>query len=210
MKSTAAKHKQHFSHSPLKEKVMLMLDNMPVPQAGNATFLGLTLDTCLMWETHLEIVAARSMRKLGPLKKLAGTTWGADRKILWRVYIGAVGPIMEYATTSWATVSNANKSNMDKVQNVTLQAIVGAMKTTPIKEMEKRADLESLELRRTFQVSALMEKTWRLLVICFTTSWLLQPKTGCKDRASTIWPWTPGEHMKTFLIQRSMTKKTPL
>ena len=48
---------------------------------------------------------------------------------------------MEYATTSWATVSNANKSNMDKVQNVTLQAIVGATKTTPIKEMEKRADL---------------------------------------------------------------------
>ena len=45
-----------------------------------------------------------------------------------------------------ATTSNANKSKLDKVQNVALRAIVGAMKTTLIKEMEKRADLEPLEL----------------------------------------------------------------
>ena len=55
---------------------------------------------------------------------------------------------MEYATTSWATASNANKSKRDKVPNFALRATVCAMKTTPIKETEKRADLESQELRR--------------------------------------------------------------
>ena len=86
------------------------------------------------------------MRKLVLLKKLADTTWGADTNILRRVYIGAVRPIKEYAKTSWATASTANKSKLDKVQTVALRAIVGAMKITPIKEMEKRADLEPLEL----------------------------------------------------------------
>ena len=113
-------------------------------------------------ETHLEAVAARSVRKLGFLKKVADTTWGADTNILRRVYTGAVRPIMEYATTSWATASNANKSKLDKVQNVALRAIVGAMKTTPIKKMEKRADLEPLELRRTFKVLTHTEKIRRL------------------------------------------------
>ena len=65
-------------------------------------------------------------------------------------YIQNIG--MEYAITSLATASNANKSKLDKVQNVALRAIVGAMKTTPIKEMEKSADLEPPELRRTFKV----------------------------------------------------------
>ena len=110
----------------------------------------------------LETVAARSVRKLGLLKKLASTTWGADTNILRRVYTGAVRPIMEYATTSWATASNAYKSKLDKVQNVAPRAIVGAMKTTPIKEMEKRANLETLELRRTFQVLIQTEKIRRL------------------------------------------------
>ena len=141
-----------FSLSTVKEKVILKLEDMPVPQVDNPTFLGVTLDTRLTWKTHLEAVAARSVRKLGLLKKLAGTTWGADTNILRRVYTGAVRPIMEYATTSWAIASNTNKSKLDKVQNVALRAIVGAMKTTPIKEMEKRADLEPLELRSKFKV----------------------------------------------------------
>ena len=105
--------------------------------------------------------SCRSVRKLGLLKKLACTSWGADTNILRIVYTGAVRPIMEYAATSWATASNANKSKLDKVQNVALRAIVGAMKTTPIKEMEKRADLEPLEPRRTFKVLTQTEKIRR-------------------------------------------------
>ena len=61
---------------------------------SNCYFLGVTLDTRLTWKTHLEAVAARSVTKLGLLKKLAGTTWGADTHILRRVYTEAARPIM--------------------------------------------------------------------------------------------------------------------
>ena len=63
-----------FLLSTVKEKVMLKLEDMPVPQVGNPTFLEVTLDTRLTWKTHLEAVAARSVRKLGFPKKLADTT----------------------------------------------------------------------------------------------------------------------------------------
>ena len=141
---------------------MLKLEDMPAPHVDNPTFLGVALDTRLTWKTHLEAVAARSVRKLGLLKKLAGTTWGADTNILRRVFKGAVGPIMKYTTSSWAISPNANKSKLDKVQNVALRAIGGAMKTTPIKEMEKRADPEPLKLRSTFKVLTRTEKIRRL------------------------------------------------
>ena len=71
-----------FALSTVKEKMMIKLEDMPVPQVDNPTFQGVTLDTRLTWKTHLEAVAARSVRKLGLLKKLAGTTWGADTNIL--------------------------------------------------------------------------------------------------------------------------------
>ena len=96
-------------------------------------------------------------------------------------------------TASWAITSNANKSKLDKVQNVALRAIVLAMRTTPIKEVEKRADLEPLELRRTFIVFTETEKIRRLPCDPLHKSWLLQPKIGYKDRASTTWPRTSGE-----------------
>ena len=54
----------------MNEKVMLKLEDMPVPQADNLTFQGVTLDTGLTWKTHLEAITAISMRKLGPLKNL--------------------------------------------------------------------------------------------------------------------------------------------
>ena len=96
------------------------------------------------------------------------------------------------------------ESKLDKVQNITLWAIVNAMKTMPIKEMAKRGDLESLELQRTFKV--LTQRQLGDYLVIGSTSWLLQPKIGWKDRASTIWQGTSGGHRKTFWIHRSVRK----
>ena len=80
-----------LSLSTVKEKVMLKLKDMPVPQVDNPTFLGVTLDTRLTWKSHLKAVSARSARKL----ELAGTTWGADTNIL-------RGSTLEQSVPSWS------------------------------------------------------------------------------------------------------------
>ena len=82
------------------------------------------------------------------MKKLAGTTWGANSDILKQVYTGAVRPVVEYASTIWDTASKTNKSKLDRVQNMGLRIILGAMRSTPIQQMEKTTDLQPLECRR--------------------------------------------------------------
>ena len=52
------------------------------------------------------------------------------------------------------------------------------MKTTPIKKMEKRADLEPLGLRGTFKFLPRRRRSGENLVIHSTKSWLLHPKIG--------------------------------
>ena len=62
----------------------------------------------------------------------------------------------------WITASKTTKTKLDKVQNTGLRTILGAMKTTPITEMEKTADLEPLDARREFKTLKLAEKVNRL------------------------------------------------
>lgn len=151
-----------FSLSTANEQVKLKLQGLVLPQTDTPTFLGVKLDTRLTWRPQIEEMERRGIRKLALLKKLAGTTWGADSKLLTRVYTGAVRPTMEYASTSWGTASKTNKSRLDKVQNMGLRLILGAMRSTPIQDMEKTANVEPLERRRDLKILMQGEKLRRL------------------------------------------------
>jgi ribonuclease HI len=151
-----------FTLSTAKEKVTLRLNNEIIPQTDTPTFLGTTLDSRLTWKPHIEGIHEKAHKKLNLMKKMAGTTWGANPKILHQLYTGTVRPVTEYASTSWVTASKTNKSKLDKVQNTGLRIILGAMKTTPITEMEKTADLEPLETRREYKALVQSEKARRL------------------------------------------------
>ena len=81
----------------------------------------------------------KGFKNLAVLKKLSGTHWGANFKILKTVYRGAVRPSLEYGASAWATTAKTHTSKLDKVQHIGLRTILGAMKTTPIAEREKTA-----------------------------------------------------------------------
>ena len=116
-----------------------------LPQEETPTFLGVKLDPRLTWKPYLEDLEARGIRRLGLMQKLAGSTWGAISSILKTVYTETVRHVLEYAST---TAAKTNKARLDKVQNHGLITILGALKSTPIAEMEKTASMQPLETRR--------------------------------------------------------------
>ncbi|KAK7096645.1 hypothetical protein V1264_003726 [Littorina saxatilis] len=151
-----------FSLSTSKEKVNLKLGESALPQVETPTFLGVKLDSRLTWKPHLEEIEARGIRRLAIMRKLSGTTWGANSQILKTVYTGAVRPVLEYASSSWNTAARTNKARLDRVQNLGLRTVLGAMKTTPISEMQKVANIEPLEDRRQAKLLIQGEKHKRL------------------------------------------------
>ena len=102
-----------------------------------------------------------SLQKLALMRKLAGTSWGADSSILTKVYTATVRPTIEYASTTWGTAAKTNKSRLDKIQNMALRVILGAMKTSPVHDMEKTANVEPLQ-RRSLKILIQGEKLRRL------------------------------------------------
>jgi hypothetical protein len=60
---------------------------------------------------------AKARRKMNIMRKLAGTKWGANEKILKSVYQGNVRPHLEYGSSSWMTAAKIHHQTTDKVQN---------------------------------------------------------------------------------------------
>ena len=146
-----------FSLSSQKETVRLQLDGEKIEILDTPTFLRVTLDPRPTWKPHLEIVENKSIRRLYHMKKLAGTKWGASLKIPRQVYTGNVRPVAEYAS-SWSTSSKANKTRIDKVLNMGLRIIHGAIKSTAVWQMEKMVNIQPFETRGNFKIQCQAEK----------------------------------------------------
>ncbi|XP_078312866.1 uncharacterized protein LOC144619290 [Crassostrea virginica] len=112
------------------------------------TYLGVTFDKRLTWKQHIMSAEAKARRKLNIMRKLAGTNWGANEKVLKSVYEGNVRPHLEYGSSAWFTAAKSHHQALDKVQNQALRIITGAMKSTSIARMEEITNIPTLSKRR--------------------------------------------------------------
>jgi len=151
-----------FSLSPKQENYTLLIDGEPIPHENNPIYLGVKLDRRLTWSPHINDAQKKALRKMSVMKKLAGTKWGANMKILTQVFTGSVRPHMEYASNAWATAAKTNTDCLDKIQNSSLRLITGGMKTTPISSMEATSHLSTLHERRDEKLLRQNEKMKRL------------------------------------------------
>ncbi|PVD27014.1 hypothetical protein C0Q70_12164 [Pomacea canaliculata] len=108
-KSTPKRHTYTiFSLSTREQKATLKFDGQILPMEDNPTYLGVTFDKRLTWNPQTKKVEARAKVRLALIKKLAGTNWGADDRILKKLYTGRVRPVLEYGMTAWGTAAKSN------------------------------------------------------------------------------------------------------
>ncbi|RUS91759.1 hypothetical protein EGW08_000467 [Elysia chlorotica] len=183
-----------FSLSTKKQKVTLKLNGQALPAEDNPTYLGVTFDKRLTWKEQTEKAEARAKARLAIMKKLAGTQWGANARILKTMYTGRVRPVLEYGVSAWGTAAKSNLDKITKVQNQATRVITGAMKSTPIKELETITGLAPIVQRKDSKLLIQAAKFRRL------------PEHPMKDRMSQ--PVKRRLKRESFLHQvRSLEKK---
>ena len=79
-----------------------------------------------------------------------------------RLYTGRVRPVLEYGMTAWGTTAKSNFDRVSEVQNQATHIITGAMKSTPIMELETITGLLSLDDRRDLKLFSQAAKFKRL------------------------------------------------
>ena len=51
------------------------------------------------------------------MRKLSGTSWGADYKVQKTLYTGRIRPVLEYGITAWGTAAKSNLNKANRIQN---------------------------------------------------------------------------------------------
>ena len=137
-----------FRLSPKLQKARLKIGGHRLQEEPNPTFLGVMFDPRLTWNVHTEQCWNKGLHRTALLKKLAGSHWGADNAVLRKVYVGYVRPVLEHSMAAWSTTSDSNFNKICRVQNQNLRIMTGALKSTPINDLETITGLDSMGDRR--------------------------------------------------------------
>ena len=117
-----------FSLSTKEQKATLHINGQTLLAGDNPSYRGVTFDKRLTWK-QTENAEATAKVQLALMKKLAGTTWGADTVTLKSLYTGRVIPVLECGMTAWGTTAKSNCDRVSKVQNQATRITTGAMKS---------------------------------------------------------------------------------
>ena len=150
-----------FSLSPTvsKEKPVITIQGKQIQKEENPTYLGVTLDSSLTLSEQMKKVKKKAKGRLKLVKKLASTSWGADKTTLRQLYLGYVRSTMDYSLALQSLSSPSTQESLEKIQNNALRFISGAMKTTPTAACEIHTNVEPFHLRRE---AAVVETVRRL------------------------------------------------
>ena len=123
----------------------LEINNEPIHRVQYMKYLGVTLDENLNFNKHIDIIHAKSVNKLGILRR---SREFLDRQTALTLYQSLVLPQMTYCDLVYETTSKANKEKLQKVQNTALRCILKCNKRTSVKFMHRELKVLTLEQKR--------------------------------------------------------------
>lgn len=126
----------------------LYMDGKLISTSQSTKFLGLHWDRKLSWATHINNLKMRCSKDLNLMKTLSSYSWGADREILMRLYRTLIRPKIDYGSIVYGSANATLLKSLEVVQNEAMRISTGALKSTPIKNLNILCNEPSLELRR--------------------------------------------------------------
>ena len=136
----------------------LKYEGQQLSKEQNPVYLGVTLDQRMTLQKHMTNVKEKASRRLNIVKRLASTTWGADKNTLRQLYLGYVRSSMEYNLALQIVSSKTNRDALDKVESNALHFIAGAMKSTSTAACHIHTNVQPLGLRREAAVLEMVER----------------------------------------------------
>lgn len=116
----------------------LKLNGACIQPSPNLKLLGVVLDQKLKYQEHIGNEVKRGIDAVLALKRLRNLRPETARQL----YNSIVTPVTDYASVIWAPNTSISVLNqLDKVQRIVCQAIVGAFKTVSLTVAESEATL---------------------------------------------------------------------
>ena len=126
----------------------LTLNDVQIEVVSEFKFLGLLFDSKLSFIPHINYLSNKCHKALNLLRVVSSMDWGADRKVLLRLYRTLVRSKLDYGCIVYGSARQSYLRKLDSIHNQGLRLALGAFRTSPVNSLYAEANEPSLDLRR--------------------------------------------------------------
>ena len=126
----------------------LTLDGIQIEVVPEFRFLGLLFDSKLSFIPNINYLSNKCHKALNLLRVVSSMDWGADRKVLLRLYRTLVRSKLDYGCIVYGSARPSYLRKLDSFHNQGLRLALGAFRTSPVNSLYAEANEPSLNLRR--------------------------------------------------------------
>ena len=126
----------------------LTLDGVQIEVVPEFKFLGLLFDCKLTFIPHINYLSNKCQKALNLLRVVSSMDWGADRKVLLRLYRSLVRSKLDYGCVVYGSARQSYLRKLDSIHNQGLRLALGAFRTSPVNSLYVEANEPSLNLCR--------------------------------------------------------------
>ena len=127
-----------------KQPISLTINGQTVNPCREAKFLGVTFDSSLSFNTHVNVTVTKCRRRLNILKALRGCDWGADPSLILCVYKQFIRPVMLYGCVAFCRLSKTQMIKLQRVENNALRIAMRLPIYTPTEWLHQNARMPYL------------------------------------------------------------------
>ena len=125
----------------------LTLDDVQIEVVSEFKFLGLLFDSKLPFIPHINYLSKKCHKALNLLCVVSSMDWGADRKVLLRLYRTLVRSKLHYGCVVYGSARQSYLRKLDSIHNQGLRLVLGAFRTS-VNSLYAETNEPSLHFRR--------------------------------------------------------------
>ena len=126
----------------------LSLRGTSVPLVKEVRYLGVTLDSKLLWKPHMEAASTKALKNLHTLRSACSKSWGLKPSYTLWIYTQIIIPAISHGCVAWShRLKCSTLANIfNRVQRAALLLVTGALNSTPTCYLDILASLLPLDL----------------------------------------------------------------
>ena len=135
-----------FKRGPSKSCDLKFFNNQ-LSEAKSIKVLGVTLGKSNQFLEHCKNKATIANQRTRLLKMLRGRRWGANKKVLLRLYKQYIRPILEYGAVCFRDKDRNSSRHLALAERRALRVALGVGMRTPLTDLYEQAGIQPLEER---------------------------------------------------------------
>ena len=130
----------------------LKIGKEPIKQVNEVKFLGVTFDSELTFNKHINNIVESTKKTLNLLKAIKGTNWGASTKSMLMVYNACIRSRLDYGAQVFCCASDNALKKLQTIQYKALRIIGQVLSNTSGNSLEVEYNIMPLNYRRKLQM----------------------------------------------------------